>query len=270
MSVAEEEPETEEEGREPLDEPGSQLEWRAGMAVGFLAMLPLLIAYEISAGDQWSTAEMLLLRSLALLGDFEHPARWLLLGLAAAAALVVAKRSGRPLAPALGRIAAEGAGLALLLGPALIGLMYLLQVTPPTLTDPQVVPAGARAAFVFGAAAWEELLFRVAAYSALYLIGRRFLLLLGARDKVATGAGELVGVLGSALIFAGAHQARFTGWIGPGGEPYVPAVFLWRLLAGILLALVFRWRGPGVAAWTHGLFNLALLLGAGPDVFLCA
>ena len=36
----------------------------------------------------------------------------------------------------------------------------------------------------------------------------------------------------------------------------------------ILLGLLFRWRGVGVTAWTHGLFNLALLLGAGPDVFL--
>ena len=37
-------------------------------------------------------------------------------------------------------------------------------------------------------------------------------------------------------------------------------------LAGILLGLLFRWRGPGVAAWSHGLFNLALLLGIDPDV----
>ena len=75
-------------------------------------------------------------------------------------------------------------------------------------------------------------------------------------------------MLGSATLFAAAHLAAYTAWLGPGGEPYDASVFTWRLLAGILLGLVFRWRGPGVAAWTHGLFNLALLLGAGPDVFL--
>ena len=36
----------------------------------------------------------------------------------------------------------------------------------------------------------------------------------------------------------------------------------------LLLALLFLWRGPGVAAWTHGLFNFALILGAGPEVLL--
>ena len=41
----------------------------------------------------------------------------------------------------------------------------------------------------------------------------------------------------------------------------------WRLLAGILLAGLFRWRGLGVCAWAHGLFNLGLVLGAGPGVF---
>ena len=79
---------------------------------------------------------------------------------------------------------------------------------------------------------------------------------------------ELWGLLGSSALFACAHLAAFTAWLGPGGESYNGSVFTWRLLAGILLGLVFRWRGPGVAAWAHGLFNLALLVGAGPDVFL--
>ena len=74
--------------------------------------------------------------------------------------------------------------------------------------------------------------------------------------------------LGSAAFFAAFHLAPFVGWLGRGGESFDAAVFSYRFLAGLLLALVFRWRGPGVAAWTHGWFNLALLIGAGPDVFL--
>lgn len=243
-------------------------EWRAGLALGFLAMLPMLIAYEFAGSEKRSTAEMLLLRVLSLSGDLERPLRWTVIAAAAAVAVVTLGRVHRGVGAALGRVAIEGTLLALLLGPALVGLLHLLGVEPPGLTDPDGVPARARAAFVFGAAAWEELLFRVGAYSALYLAGRRTLLLFGARDAIATGAGELCGVLGSALLFACAHLATFTAWLGPGGEPYDASVFTWRLLAGILLCLVFRWRGPGVAAWTHGLFNLALLLGAGPDVFL--
>lgn len=242
--------------------------WRTGLALGFLAMLPLLVAYELSDTGNRSTAEMILSLALRPLGELEVVGRRLLLAGAGLVSLVVAARGGRALGPALGRIALEGAALALVLGPALVGLMHLCDVAPPRLTDPEAVPAGERSAFVFGAAAWEELLFRVGGYSALYLLVRRPLLVAGCADRLATAAGELAGIAGSTLLFAGAHLAAFTAWLGPGGEPYDPSVFTWRLLAGILLALVFRWRGPGVAAWTHGLFNLALLLGAGPDVFL--
>jgi membrane protease YdiL (CAAX protease family) len=79
---------------------------------------------------------------------------------------------------------------------------------------------------------------------------------------------EILAVLLSALVFAAVHLALFTQVLGPGGEPYHPGIFLWRVLAGVLLAALFRWRGPGVAAWTHALFNLALAIGAGPAVLL--
>ncbi len=250
------------------DDSQPEVGWRTGLALGFLSMLPLLLAYEFSVGGSRSTAEMLLLRSIARLGEVEHTVRRVGVVVAVAIALVVALRGRRALGPAMGRIAMEGTLLALLIGPVLVGLLYLFGVEPPALRDPDMVPTRARAAFVFGAAAWEEICFRVVAYSALYLIGRRLAVVLRAPDRVATAVGELTGVAGSAVIFAGAHLARYTSWLGSGGEPYDPSVFTWRLLAGILLGLIFRWRGPGVAAWTHGLFNLALLLGAGPDVFL--
>ena len=70
----------------------------------------------------------------------------------------------------------------------------------------------------------------------------------------------------TSLAFAAVHLEVLASHLGPGGEPYDPYVFLWRLLAGILLALLFRWRGPGVAAWCHACFNVALLLGAGAEV----
>ena len=74
-------------------------------------------------------------------------------------------------------------------------------------------------------------------------------------------------LLGSSLAFAAFHLEACVAWLGVGGDPFEPAIFTYRVLAGMLLGLLFRWRGPGVAAWAHGLFNLGLLLGAGPDVF---
>jgi hypothetical protein len=48
------------------------------------------------------------------------------------------------------------------------------------------------------------------------------------------------------------------------GEPFDSSTFTWRFLGGCLLGALQRWRGLGVVAWTHALFNLAMLLGAGP------
>ncbi len=75
-------------------------------------------------------------------------------------------------------------------------------------------------------------------------------------------------IAASATVFAASHLGVFTQVLGPGGEPFRAGVFTWRLLAGILLGTLFRWRGPGVAAWAHALFDLFLSIGAGPDVFL--
>ena len=86
-------------------------------------------------------------------------------------------------------------------------------------------------------------------------------------EGAARWGAELVGLLGSSVAFAAFHLEVAVAWLGVGGEEFHPAVFTYRVLAGVLLGLLFRWRGPGTAAWAHGLFNLALLLGASPDVF---
>ena len=119
-----------------------------------------------------------------------------------------------------------------------------------------------------GGAAFEELLFRVALYGALFVLARRLVSFFGAGELVARWSAEVLSVLGSALGFAAFHLSVVSSRIGPGGYDWDPALFTWRALAGVLLAVIFRWRGPGVAAWSHGLFNLAVLLGAGPEVFL--
>jgi len=262
-------PEDHDDPQVPPKPPG---EVRVGFALGFVAMAPLLLAYEWSlesgADASRSTAELIALRILTLFGPLETNLRWALLALAFAWSLAHVLRRHLGVGPAATRVALEGLALALLLGPALVGLHHLLEIAPPPLTEPAAAPRAVRCGFVLGIAAWEELLFRVGAYSALYLLTRWVASFLGLGLRVARLCGEVVGLLGSATLFAAAHLELFTRWLGPGGEPYEPSVFTWRLLAGILLGLVFRWRGPGVAAWTHGAFNVALLLGAGPDVFL--
>jgi hypothetical protein len=131
------------------------------------------------------------------------------------------------------------------------------------------MPALAWTAVLCGGAAFEELVFRLGVLSLAYLAVRRGLLALGASPRAAGLGAELAGLAVSAVVFAASHLPLVVERLaGPGGEPFDGAIFTWRVLAGILLGILFRWRGMGVAAWAHALFNLALAIGAGPEVFL--
>lgn len=247
-----------------------------GVALGFLAMVPLLVLYEwgaqsLGAAGGRNTAELLLFQVFEPLGPRAVLARRALLAIGVAVAGVSCLRRHWALGPALLRIPAEGLLAALVIGPALVGLLNLFGDALPPLPlggGPRTSPELARAAFHLGGGAYEELLFRVAVYGALVFLARQVCQFLGAGARVARAVAESAGLLGQAALFAVMHLAAVLALWGEGGEEFHPAVFTYRVLAGILLGLLFRWRGPGVAAWTHGLFNLALLLGAGPHVFL--
>lgn len=246
------------------------------LALGFLAMVPLFLVYELALvatkSSERNTSELVLFRLFAPFGEQADLARRLALAAAAAYALVVCLRRHWALVPRIARVAGEGAIGAIAIGPALIGLIHLLGDSLPPLvlsTGPETsAPSLAQAAFVFGAGAYEELVFRVGVYSALFVCFVRVGRFLGLHRGPAHVVGEAAGLLGSAALFSAFHLAVFVAWLGPGGEEFDLSIFTYRALAGMLLAILFRWRGPGVAAWTHGLFNLALLLGAGPEVFL--
>jgi len=247
----------------------------SGLALGWLAMAPLLCAYEWglfqSAHAPRNTGERLLLFAFEPLGDGERFARWILVALSLCAAAAVTRARGVSVRAGVSRVVLEGVAYAVLLGPALVGLLALGSHWLPKLDvawKPIGPPPLAAAALLFGGAAWEELCFRVGGYGITYLLARTALGAIGMGERGSAWAAEAVGLAASSAIFAAAHLRRFTGWLGPGGAEFDPALFTWLALAGILLGLLFRWRGPGVAAWAHGLFNVALLAGVDPDVLL--
>ncbi|PCC66922.1 CAAX protease self-immunity [Nannocystis exedens] len=95
-----------------------------------------------------------------------------------------------------------------------------------------------------GAGLHEELIFRV-----LGMGGIGFLLSgLTGRRRAWLGALVL-----SSLIFSLAHH------VGPAGEPFTYAAFVYRTLAGVFFALVYQLRGFAVAAWTHALYDVYVL-----------
>lgn len=255
--------------------PGTGSQAQRGMAIGFLAMLPLFIAYEAAIEHDpglQNSAEVILSLPLRPFGAHVDAARRSILLACSLWAAFTCFHAQLGLLPRVWRVILEGALCAVCLGPLLILLLYGMGIehtatalrTPP----PDSVPRLAEAARLVGGAAYEEVVFRIGAQSLCYVLFLNVLHFLSAAERIARGGAEVLAVLAAAVLFAAAHLAVFVAPLGPGGEVFDPAIFTWRMLSGIMLSCIFRWRGPGVAAWTHGFFNLALFLGAGPDCFL--
>ena len=104
----------------------------------------------------------------------------------------------------------------------------------------------ARLTLSLGAGLYEELLFRVVIV-ALISNGLR---LLGLSRVI---AGALAVVVG-ALLFSAFH------YIGPFGEPLRLESFVFRALAGVAFSALYLTRGFGITAWTHALYDVAVLL----------
>lgn len=243
------------------------------LSLGWLAMMPLFAAYELALLAEGSvrrnTGELALGLALRALGDRAMYARWIGLLVCALIAAIVCKRRGVAIAAGAGRIFLEGLAIAVVLGPLLVVVLrtfgHRLDITwDPTAHPPQVNEA----ALLFGGSAWEELLFRVGLYSLAWLLGLRFSTALGFGEGLGRAVAELAGLVVSSTLFALAHFTVVTRWFGVGGREFDPTLFAWYALAGVVLGLIFRLRGPGVAAWAHGLFNVALVLGVDPDVIL--
>jgi hypothetical protein len=93
-----------------------------------------------------------------------------------------------------------------------------------------------------GAGIYEEVLFR------LFVITGLAAMLKCA--NVPNWAALVLAGLGSAVLFAAAHH------IGPNGEPMDTYRFLYRATAGVYFALLYWFRGFGVAVGTHALYDV--------------
>ncbi len=98
-----------------------------------------------------------------------------------------------------------------------------------------------------GAGLYEELLFRVVLVA---LLSNGFRLMGFARTT-----GAVFAVVVGALLFSAFH------YIGPLGEPLRLDSFVFRALAGLAFSALYVTRGFGITAWTHALYDVAVLLG---------
>jgi hypothetical protein len=224
-----------------------------------LFALPLLLLYELleavapvrSGGGVVRNGADVLLTSLftALLGP-RGPLVFMALIIGGALVLVWRDRRGAaPLrASTFGTMLLESMVLALCFGIVigtatihLIGPLRSLAAATPLDGSPL-----ARLTLSLGAGLYEELLFRVVIV-ALISNGLR---LVGFGQLIAGAVAVVVG----ALLFSAFH------YIGPFGEPLRLESFVFRTLAGLAFSALYLTRGFGITAWTHALYDVAVLM----------
>ncbi len=124
---------------------------------------------------------------------------------------------------------------------ALVSLLLNMAATEPveSLTYLQ------KLALSLGAGLYEELFFRVILVSLLVLIFNK---LFGKKWAAVIAAVTL-----SALLFSAVH------YMGDMGDLFTLNSFLYRFIFGLILNGLYVWRGFGVAAWTHAIYDVLVI-----------
>lgn len=130
--------------------------------------------------------------------------------------------------------------LAFLISATVANLLQLLSLSPT-----ESLNLLQQFALSLGAGIYEELFFRVLLVSALlFLFDRLF-----TKKYIAVALSMVL----AAGIFSLAH------YVGVMGDPFTFGSFLFRFLFGLALNAIYIWRGFGMAAWTHAIYDLMVI-----------
>jgi len=223
--------------------------------------LPLLLLYEAGAAWLSRTEENslrngadVLLRTLVAAGGIQGTGAFAGILLAIAAIVIFFERRRQKI-PLRFRyffgMAMESVVLALLFG-LVVGTLtqWVLQGAGFTLAiqgNPMsALPLRDAVVLSLGAGIYEELAFRVILVGGLVGVFRAS----GLQRK---RAGVFAAIL-AALLFSAFH------YIGPYAYPLELDSFTFRLLAGLAFSALYMARGFGVAAWTHALYDVFLVI----------
>jgi len=223
-----------------------------GLAVSFIYILPLLVAYEMG---------MLLLRPPAAswAGDV---IRWLLHGafgrwgalafnlaviVAIVASLLATSRRRGVNLDFYPSVMAEslGYGIVLMLGlPLLMRVLLLMAQT----SCPAAGGVLDNLVLSIGAGVYEEIVFRLGLMSVIYFLA----LTLTRENWFATVAAIVL----SSVLFAAAHYLD--------GSTLPPGVFLrsftYRMISGIIFAAIYIYRGLAVVCYTHAFYDVLVVI----------
>lgn len=239
---------------------------------GYLAALPLLVLYEVlivytNAGQEHAvrvTADMwtwtVVKQGLHLLGGNGNV--FLAMGILLVGFFIFFRDGKRAkdaeeeldLHPSyFAGMAAESVIFAILLAVG-VALIVKTLMTHVPLPHPNLMHSNyASIAFVqdlalsMGAGLYEELVFRV-----VLTLGLAFLLGLAIKHPPTA---FVIAALISAVLFSSIH------YLGALGDPFQINTFIFRVIFGLSLQALMAWRGFGVAAWTHALYDVLVVSG---------
>jgi len=222
-----------------------------------LFALPLLLLYEVGAWSiQGATSGMrngadVLLRGALATGGVEGTTGLAVL-LVLAGAVLVALERGRervPLRmPVFAGMLAESAALAVVFG-VVVGTVtqWVLGGRLRLAADGAAgLPVRDQVVLSLGAGLYEELLFRV------LLVGG-LVALFAALGMKGRNRGIAAALL-AAFLFSAFH------YVGPYAYPLELQSFTFRFIAGLAFSGLYLLRGFGIAAWTHALYDVFLVL----------
>jgi hypothetical protein len=221
--------------------------------------LPLLLAYELlealapvrmGGGIVRNGADVILTGLFTAAVGARGPLVFMALVIGGAIVLIWRDRRSGPIRPHyFALMLAESVVLALLFG-AVVG-MATVQLLGPLRSLAAGAPALAaspleRLTLSLGAGLYEELLFRVIIVA---LLSNAFRL--AGFSRVTAG---VIAVIAGALLFSAFH------YLGSLGEPFRLESFVFRAIAGVAFSAMYLLRGFGITAWTHALYDVAVLL----------
>jgi membrane protease YdiL (CAAX protease family) len=222
---------------------------RVGPFTSAILVFPLLLTYQLGIlGGRGQNGVDFVTRSLVALAERDL-GNYLLIVVAMLIAYVVAlillRRRGRFDPGAFAPTLLESSVYALVMGSLILFTMSRFLGVLPGLTVGEAGPGPLDVLVISaGAGFHEELIFRA------ILMGGLAWLLTGVTGRRRAWA---IALVASSLVFSLAHH------IGPAGEPFLFAAFVYRALAGMFFAAVYQVRGFAVAAWTHALYDVYVL-----------
>lgn len=239
---------------------GSRSYWQLSRShrYSLVFALPLLVAYEVleavspvraQGGVIRNGADVVLTSLFTLMFGVRGPLVFMALVIGVSLWLIRRDRSTGP---------AQGSIFARMFGESLV-YSLALGIVVGTATMHVVGPLRSLAAsgglngtplerltLAIGAGLYEELLFRVIVVA---LLANGFRLLGASR-----GVGGALATMIGALLFSAFH------YIGSLGEPFRLESFVFRTIAGLAFSALYLLRGFGITAWTHALYDVAVLM----------